>query len=431
MFKRFVCAALIACSFCAHAGDWQQEFFSSMSNELPASRGVAVDDLGNVHLQAFNRQPWSTAYEFAHLYTINAQGQIPWGWGLTSVDRKPDCGVYAKSGQRLDCFKTAGFNGDETRLEMRSRYNSTILWQTMLPSEVKLLDASIPAENVALLVGALSGTSGDEVAVFRASGSGAVDVLSVVPACPQPGQVLTSSRLRMPAQENDMIRHAKACWNSFGTTDLILEQFVPWTGQWIALSTWAIPHGARLTHSAINAGGEAFALVEHNSGFRELIHTHGFSGQWQPQLAPIQNQIAAFLVNDRALAIVGRSFSKDASASADTVVWFDLQGPLGPNPRTYPALQGITPLGHALSSEGELIVVGYPYYSRTRFQNVWQARRDGKLIEVASLPFSMSETTLDNLYVVGGPNNTAVIARNIECYGAQIGVRVNQYPLPF
>jgi hypothetical protein len=431
MFKRFVCATLIACSFGAHAGDWQQEFFSPMSNELPASRGVAVDDLGFVHLQAFNKQPWSSGYDLAHLYTFNAQGQAPWIWGLSSVNRTSDCGVYAKSGQRLDCFVTSGFNGDQTRLEMRSRYSAQIVWQTALPGEVKLLDASIPAENIALLVGKLTGIGGDELGVFRVSGGGTVDVLSISPACPQPGQVMISSRLRMPAQENGMIRHAKACWNSFGTTDLILEQFVPWTGQWTTLSTWVIPHGTRLTHSAINAGGEGFALVEQNSGFRELIHTHGFSGQWQPLPVPPLNAIVAFLANDRALAIVSRTSNKSAAAGADTVTRFDLQGAFWPNTQVFDGLQSIVPQGHALSSEGELIVVGYPGFSRTRLQSVWQANRYGKLTAVASLPFSMNEVTLGNMHVVGGPNNVAVVARNIERDGVQIGVRINQYALPF
>ncbi|MBN8212473.1 MAG: hypothetical protein J0M09_06095 [Xanthomonadales bacterium] len=184
MLKRLLCSALLVCSFGTHANDWQKEFFSSMSNELPASRGVAVDDLGFVHLQAFNKQPWSTGYDFAHLYTFNAQGQVPWIWGLTQVDRKSDCGVYAKSGQRLDCFRTSGYNGDNTRLEMRSRYNSYLVWQTTLPSEVELLDASIPTQDEALLVGKLTGPSGDELGVFRIAGYGMIDVLSVAPTCP-------------------------------------------------------------------------------------------------------------------------------------------------------------------------------------------------------------------------------------------------------
>ena len=431
MLKQFACSTLLACSFGASANDWQQEFFSPMSNELPSSRGVAVDENGFVHLQSFNKQPWSNRYDFVHLYTFNAQGQIPWIWGLSQINRTSECGVYAKSGQRLDCFVTSGFNGDETQLEMRSRYSSQIIWQTTLPGEVKLLDASIPVENTALFVGTLSNASGDELGVFRAAGNGTVDVLSVVPACPQAGQSMTASTFRMPRQGNETIRHVKACWNSFGTTDLILEQFVPWTGQWTTLSAWVIPHSARLTHSAMNAEGEAFALVEQSSGFRELIHNHGFGGQWQSLPVPPQNATVALLANDRTVAIVSRTSNKNAAGGADTVTRFDLQGPFWPNMQVFDALQNIVPQGHALSSEGELIVVGYPAFHRTRIQSVWQAGRDGKLTTIASLPFSMNEITLGNTHVIGGPNNVAIIARNIQRDGVQIGIRVNRYGLPF
>ncbi len=432
MLKRFFCSALIACSFGAHANDWQQQFFSpTMFNELPASRTVAVDELGFVHLQAFNRRLWSSSYELAHLYTVSAQRQVPWTWGLSQVNRTSQCGVYAKSGQRLDCFETSGFNGDETRLEMRSRYGSQIVWQTTLPSEVKLLDASILNEDMALLVGRLSSPSSDEIGVFRVTSNGIVDVLSVVPACPHPGQVMTSSTLRMLQHENETVLHVKACWNSFGTTELILERFASSTGQWTTLSTRGILHSTRLTHSAINALGEAFALVEHNSGLRELIHNHGFSSQWQSLMVPNLNATVAFLVNDRALAIVSRTSNKHAAGGADTVTRFDLHSPLWPNTQVFDALQEIVPQGHALSSEGELIVVGYPAYYRTRVQSVWQTNRHGKLTTIASLPFSTNEITRGTMHVIGGPNNVAIIARNIELDGGHIGVRVNQYGLPF
>lgn len=87
MLRPFLCTALLACSFGAAAKDWQNESFSPMTTELPPSRGVAVDDLGYVHLQAFNKHAWSLGYDFVHLYTIGAQGQVPWIWGQLSPTR--------------------------------------------------------------------------------------------------------------------------------------------------------------------------------------------------------------------------------------------------------------------------------------------------------------------------------------------------------
>jgi hypothetical protein len=444
MLKRLLCSALLVCSFGTHASDWQKEFFSSMSNELPASRGVAVDDLGFVHLQAFNKHPWSNGYDFAHLYTFNAQGQVPWIWGLTQTDRKSDCGVYAKSGQRLDCFKTSGYNGDETRLEMRSRYDSYLAWQTRLPSEIELLDASIPTQDEALLVGKLTGPWGDELGVFRVAGYGAIDVLSVAPACPQSGQNMTMSRFRMPKQNGESIRHIKACWNSFGTTELILEEFNPHTGQWTALSTWEIAYGEQLLRADINAEGKASALIEHKDGFRELLRTPVYADQWEALPFPIEGKITAFLVGPQGLVVASLPTtpevgalqfdtlaytSMQAGGAPPTVSWFDLNA-YWPMMLWFPQLSDVAPQGFALSSQGALIVAGASL-SQPTSQQLWLANRYGQVDSIASLPLAANEIAVDKTYLVGGPNNVATVARTIRRDGMQTGVRVNQYDLPF
>lgn len=441
MLKRLLCSALLVCSFGTHANDWQKEFFSSMSNELPASRGVAVDDTGFVHLQAFNKHPWSTGYDFAHLYTFDAQGQVPWIWGLTSIDRKSDCGVYAKSGQRLDCFRTSGYSGDNTRLEMRSRYNSYLVWQTALPSEFELLDASIPTQDEALLVGKLTGPSGDELGVFRIAGYGMIDVLSIAPTCPNAGQRMIISKLRMPKQDGESIRHIKACWNSFGTTELILEEFDAHTSQWTTLSTWDIAYGEQLLRADINAEGKAFALVEHKDGLRELLRTPLYTDQWETLPFPIEGKIVAFLVGPQGL--VAASLPTEPEGGSDmlayasvqpggvpmTVGWFDLNA-YWPTTHGFPKLSDVAPQSFALSSQGALIVVGASLLQPSS-QQLWIASRHGHAEIIASLPLAANEIAVDKTYLVGGPNNVATVARTIRRDGMQIGVRVDQYDLPF
>ena len=431
MLKQLVCSTLLACSFGAHANDWQREFFSSMSNELPKSRGVAVDDHGNVHLQAFNKQPWSNSYDFAHLYTLNAQGHMPWIWGLSSVDRKSNCGVYAKSGQRLDCFETSRFNGDQTLLEMRSRNGSHIVWQTPLPGEVTVLDASIPEEDTAVLVGRLSSEWGDELGVFRAASNNPAQVLSIVGACQHSGQTMTASRFRMPKQPNETIRHVKACWNSFGTTDLILEEFDLATGQWSTLSMWHMRFGENIAQMAINAEGKAFVLVEAQGVFVKLLTSHMFGDQWQSHPFHIQGSIESFLLSDNQLVVVSRTSSMKAYGP-DTVSWFDLQGPFWPDTQPFPQLREYTVQGFALSSNGNLIAMGYRPSQRTRIEQVLLAPRQGALITISNIPLALDEATIGRPYVIGGPNNVAIIARNVERNGVgmQIGIRINQYGLP-
>jgi hypothetical protein len=442
MIKRFLCTILLACCSGAHAGDWQVEFFSGMTNELPASRGVAVDESGYVHLQAFNRQPWNNSYQLAHLYTIDAQGQIPWMWDLSWVDRKSDCGVYARPGQRLDCFRAAGPDGEQTRLEMRARQGSHTIWQTSLPGEFEPLSASIPDphQDEAFFIGKLTSASGVELGIFRANGPGPADVLSVAPACPQTGQQLLSLQTYSPQDPSDRIRFIKACWNSFGITDLILEDFEPQSGLWITRDTWWIPYGASLAQAQIGPQGRPYALIEHHNGLRELLTSPSNGmGPWWTVPFPVEGKIAAFLVGHQGLAVV--SLSDSPSNNSDVVqgnthhiTWFDGDGWPFITTHRFAGLDEISPNALALSSEGEVLVVGSPLYAAGQPDRLLFARRSRELQQIAELPQTPNEVDAGRVYLVGGPNNVAVVARTLhrsDHFGQiDTGIRVNQYDLP-
>lgn len=432
MIRPMLCTALLACTFGANAADWQREFFSPMTNELPVARGVAVDDLGFVHVQAFNRQPWGTGYDFAHQYTFDAQGQMPWMWGLSMANRKSDCGVYAKSGQRLDCMVYSGWSGDETRLEMRARDSAQVVWQTVLPAEVELLDAGIVQENVALFVGRIAGPAGIELGVFRASGYGPADVLSVTPVCPMSGQAPTHSRFRMPGSAGESIRHLKACPTGFGTTELIVETFDANGGQWIPLAQWSLPFGADITHAALNADGKAFALILHDDDSRALLSSDTFEDRWMSMPLPIQGNVAAFVANARALAIAVEGASPDV-VDIESVIFFDLQGGFWPQFAPTPVLSNWNAEAFALSSEGALLIAGnQPQFPQTS-HHLWRVDRFGQYQPIAPLTLAANETTTEPPTLRASADNAVVIARTIvrdEFFGnPQTGIRVNRFDL--
>ncbi len=464
MFKTAICTALLTCSFGALAADWQKEFTSpSLTNELPPSHGVAVDDQGYVHLQAYNRHPWSNQYIFAHQYTIDASGQVPWIWGLSQVSRISDCGVYAKSGQRLDCFRVHGSQGEETRLEMRSDNSSNIVWQSSLPAEVTLLDAAIPQKDVAVLFGRIDSSApngGSELVVLRANSFAPAEVLSVVPACPSAGQTLTTLRTLMPTESWQPIRVVKACWNSFGTTDLILDVFYWQSGHWFTGSPWVIPYGASLVRAEIGPQGRPYALVEHNGGFRELLTAHVIADQWWPIPFPVQDKITAFLAGHQGLAVATMNDSDGSGATLSSlplrpeysIHWFD-QDNFGPTIQHFGDFDSLSPKAFALSSDGDVIVLGSPAYSfggavsfldsasaeravsaYAPSNRVVLARRTGKLLPIGDVPLASNESEIGSTYLIGGPNNTALLARTISQNTGDdlplIGVRVNQYDLP-
>lgn len=433
MIRPLLCTALLACSSASIAADWKREFFSPMTNELPPARGVAVDDLGHVHLQAFNRLAGSKDYVFAHQYTIDAQGYIPWIWGLSQVDRMSDCGVYAKSGQRLDCTRTTGWSGDETRLEMRSRHGSYPVWQTALPPEAQLLDASIPVENEALIVAAIDGPFAAELGVFRAAGHGPAEVLSVVPACPMPGQRASLSRLRMPRDANEPILHIKVCPTGFGPAELIAERFDRFNGQWSTLSNWNLPFGATVTHAAMTVDGKGFALIDHGGGFRELLAHGVFGDAWLPMPLPGDQPVATLVADERALVVALEGQAPDRT-DVENLIRFDLQGGFWPQFMPTPALSGYDAEVFALSGEGALLVVGRDPAQRLPSQQLLSIDRFGQHHLVAALPLTRQETALGAPYLLPGPGNVAVVARTIvldEGFdNPQTGVRVNQYDLP-
>lgn len=433
LLSSLLCSTLFALSCSAQATDWQREFFSPMTNELPATRGVAVDDLGFVHVQAFNRQPWGTDYAFAHQYTFDAQGQTPWMWDLSMANRKSDCGVYAKSGQRLDCMVYAGWSGDETRLEMRARDSAQIVWQTLLPAEVELLDAGIVQENVALFVGRIAGPAGIELGVFRASGHGPSDVLSVTSVCPMSGQAPIHSRFRMPDAPGQSIRHLKACLTGFGTTELMVESFDANGGQWIPLAQWSLPFGTEVTHTAINADGKAFALIRHDDGTRALLSSGTFDDRWMPMPLPTQGDVAAFVANGRALAIAIEGASPDA-VDVESVIFFDLQAGFWPQFVPTPMLSIWNAEAFTLSSEGALLIAGnQPLFPQTS-HHLWRVDRFGQYQPVAPLTLAANETTTEPPTLRASADNAIVIARTIvrdEFFGSpQTGIRVNRFDLP-
>jgi hypothetical protein len=440
MLKQLVCAALLTCSFGAHANYWQQEFFSPLSNELPASRGVAVDDLGYVHLQAYNRHDTSVPnYFLAHQYTIRSDGQIPWGWDVSPVNRMSDCGVYAKAGQRLDCKRSTRFWGEETHLEMRGNNNAYVVWENTLPDNVTLLDASIPQQNEALVLGRIDSPNGAWLGVYRIDSQWPPYPMSIALAC-APSGTLLDLRAAMPKQPGEPIRVVKACQNSFGSTDLSLEELDPQSGVWNTRSTWYMPLNTWVTHMDIGPQGQPYVMVQDDNYTRSLLTVPQFIGQWVPLPIFIQDKVAGFFVGHQGLAIVNVAprdgqFSQYILGTNPeySISWYDTDS-FWPIIHYFGEFEDLEVKAFALSSDGDVIVLGSPMYTSARIDRLLLARRDRELLPIGISLLQPDETAVGTTYLIGGPNNTAVVARTIsrdQGFGnSQVGIRVNQYDLP-
>ena len=432
MLKPLSCALLLACAASVQAADWQRDFFSPMTNELPPVRGAVVDDLGYVHLQAFNRQPWAQTHDLVHQYTLAADGSVPWIWGLSQAEGLSDCGVYARAGQRLDCVLRSDWSGPYVQLEMRARTGSQVRWQAALPADAQLRAVSIPSEDAALVAAELDAGNGREIAIFSITPWGWVDVVSVAPACPQAGQVLQASSFAMPQDAFGAIRHAKACWNSFGTTDLIVEEFDRWSGLWTPLATQTLGFGEAIERIAAAADGSAYALTQDAQQQRQLWSTQPWAPSWQSQWFHPEGEPIAFETGTQGLLVALRDAAP--GGFAPIFAWVSAQSGGWPQFRMFPQLADAATLEVAMSAEGDALVLRGDTVGGAQQERLELARADGQLLPVATLTLAPGETAAGRTHALPTPDGGVVVARTVQGsaeFGPDaVGVKVERYTLP-
>lgn len=430
---------LLLCT-AADASPWQQAFFSPLTNALPPARGLAVDEIGHVHVQAFNRGPQGSDYTMFHAYTMAADGSVPWIWGLSPVEGMSDCGVYARGGQRLDCVRRGGGSSTYPVLEMRSRHGSDVVWQAALPPESIVRDASIPSEDSALVVIERDAAGLREIVVQRFE-NGVPETLAATPACPFAAQSLIGSVFRMPVDANGRIHHVRACRNGFGSVELAHESFDATLGVWSQLSVQTIFQGG-IEQIALSPDGLAFALVQENRQ-RMLWASADAPGPWSPHAFDFDGKVAFFAAGAQGLVVAGYSPAPDSAEALcglglDMVGWFDLDTGLSAQWIPVSALSDAAPLGFALTDTGELVFVGK--YGQGASQDVVQVvYRSGQSKEIGLLELAANEASVGSAHVQWMPSTDGqgpgvVVARNVaraDAFGGQsLGVRVDQLPLP-
>jgi hypothetical protein len=406
--------------------DWQQEFFSPIDNELPKANGLTVDNSGYVHVQSFNRSPDSDNYHLMHAYTINSAGQVPWIWGLQNIQNISDCGVYGRSGQRLDCSLRQSWEGDRTQLTMRARSNSSVLWEVQLPMTHLLLDASIPLEDEAVVVSKSQPFGKSPYLTVHRLSNGQINSSQETPACALPNQELLLSKFRMPSTTGQSIRHLSVCGALSTGSEITLSEWNQISNSWAVLSTRFLPNGVTVEHAAINANGHAFVLTQQWNGFAELHSTHQVNDQWLPLPVFVEGFVRFMFASNEKLVLASHDGSKKAAATVTHATWINLQGAPWFDTRAIDLnLRSID--GVALSSDSSLIFVGPMGYTREQLRTVLQANEMGQVNQVGYLPYQRDERVM-NTQVRATVNNEVVVARTLDRYGS-VGIQVNQYAL--
>lgn len=438
MTKRIVCFALFACAFGAHAADWRMDFFSPMTNELPDDHGALVDDQGYVHLQAFNL-PWSEAgqYETAHLYTFDANGQVPWMWGLTPARAGRSCGLAARGGQRLDCLSVDdGWSNRQQHLEMRRNGGGAPAWQASLPGNVDIRGIAIDGAEDALVVGTSDEPWQQWIVTMRFTAGGVDTGLPWTPACPGFGQRIGLSRFHMPTVAGGPVVLARTCGDDFGNRTLSVDVFDTALAQWSPRANRWLAPGESVERIEIGGDGRVYAVLAHDGGPYDLLATDATLGSWFPVdlPTPLGRPPQAVLADAQQLVVI----PDDADPiwpTPHSAFWFNLDngGPHWPMIAVYPSLEGFDVAARALSADGRLLLLGNDTTQPLPSEQVRFAGRFGDANILAALPLETYETRVGRAYLLAGPGDTAIVARTLRAdlgYAIETGIRVNQYDLP-
>ena len=189
----------------------------------------------------------------------------------------------------------------------------------------------------------------------------------------------------------------------------------------------------------IGPQGQPYVMTEDDRGVRSLLTVSEITGQWLPVPMPIQDRVAGFFVGHQGLVIVNVRPSGQFSEyllgpnPEYSISWLD-NGAFWPDIHHFGEFEDLSVKTFALSSDGDVIVLGSSMHTRTRIDRLLLARRDRQLRLIGMSYLLPNETAVGTTYLIGGPNNTAVVARTITrdqgLGNPQIGVRVNQYDLP-
>lgn len=115
---------------------------SSFSDQLQNADASVVDNQGFIHFQSANRLVYANSPFLYHIYTLNRNNVFPWIWGLEDGRAGEGCGVFARNGNRVDCFKGPGYTplpSDAFRLI--KRVHGSQMWALDLAPTIVALDA--------------------------------------------------------------------------------------------------------------------------------------------------------------------------------------------------------------------------------------------------------------------------------------------------
>ncbi len=323
--RGMLCAAVIAALASANAGaaDWTKVLDSDPGFPTRlAVRGLAIDDAGFVAVQTYNRLAWSGQIEFIHEYTLDANGQVPWIWGLVGRGYSEGFaprGVDQRDGFRLIALERTDDAWSPVRDELavvQPGSSQPSGWLSEPRIDGHVVGAVSGGHEGGFALRALDAGAGFEVVAFDGpSPRWRTTVQPCAPgAAPQHLTIDYASPLAWPMPH--AVSVAGSCDDGIGPVQIFVQRFDTQDGAPAALDARFANPDAELLQLAFSPTHEAVAVFGTPWPHKE-VHRIGAPGA--PSLPPdllFMDQVTAFAPGaGDGLAIVGTDFAGEPAVA--------------------------------------------------------------------------------------------------------------------
>ncbi|MBL8300830.1 MAG: hypothetical protein JNN30_21015 [Rhodanobacteraceae bacterium] len=344
----------------AAAADWTQ--FLGSNPAFPtqlAENGLAVDASGYVAVQTYNRLAWSGKIEFVHEYTLAADGNIPWIWGLVgrgaSEEMLPQ-GVAQQDGRRL-VWLTRTDNPWSIRDELSllsPNSSQPSLWLAEPRNDGRVTNVVSGGNDGAFALRLLDGGAGFEVIAFDGSYSRWRAALQPCAAGFEPRNLEMDYAPATAWSGHPVLSVAGSCSDGITPAQVFVQRFDAGHGlqgapEWIA----AAAHND-LARLAFSPAHELVAIYDTPWPHKE-VHRIGAPGSsyLPPDFLHGVDQVVALAAGGDSLAIVGKNVAGDYAVASLT--------PFAPVPmaRTLTGLAGFAGDGWTIAAgrDGKLLAM--------------------------------------------------------------------------
>lgn len=313
--RGMLCAAIVAVLASADAGAANWTHIFSSGPEFPtrlADRGLAIDDAGTVAVQAYNRLPWSGQIEFTHEYTLDAQGVVPWIWGLVgragSIDFAPR-GVDQRDGFRLIAVERTDdpWSPAHDQLSITLPGSSQPAWWLSEPqTDGRVIGAISGGHEGGFALRALDAGAGFEVIAF--DGPYARWRTTVQPCAPDTTLLrLTidyASMLAWPMPH--AVSVAGSCTGGMNPEQVFLQRFDTYSGTPMATESLFANPDTSLQHLAFSPTHEVVAVFATPWPHKEVRRISGPGAPFMPPEMLFMDKVTALIpAGIDGLSIVG------------------------------------------------------------------------------------------------------------------------------